>query len=89
MLTMMMKLILLIQLVNTVYGGLYGCTNSAVTDYYRQVTYEVINQYRDHVFQGHAPNKCGGLPPAKNYYQIVSLFTASEALKVRILGIQL
>ncbi|KAE9552041.1 hypothetical protein FO519_004732 [Halicephalobus sp. NKZ332] len=57
------------RLSDVIGGGFLG-TNAANTDYYRQVTFELHKQYRQLVFDGNAPNKCGSLPKPSNYYTI-------------------
>ena len=58
-------------IVGNVLAAEFGCT-SPMTDDYRNVALQVQRQYRELMAKGKAPNKCGTLPTAKNYYEIVS-----------------
>lgn len=66
-------------MVENVSAATFGCSTGQ-TDDYRNVALQMNRQYRQLVAQGKAPNKCGQLPSAKNYYEIVSFFRRYQSL---------
>uniref|UniRef100_A0A914YGM4 SCP domain-containing protein n=2 Tax=Panagrolaimus superbus TaxID=310955 RepID=A0A914YGM4_9BILA len=62
-------IVLSINCLLSVSAATFGCTTGQSDDY-RNVALQINRQYRTLLAQGKAPNKCGQLPTAKNYYEI-------------------
>jgi hypothetical protein len=62
-------IVIFLIIVENVSAATFGCSTGQ-TDDFRNVALSVHRQYRQLLAQGKAPNKCGQLPEAKNYYEI-------------------